>query len=407
MQTIKVSEVVFREDLYPRFDHSQELVQQYVNSLTFLPPIKVDQHNILIDGKHRWIAHQLDGRTEINVEVIEVESEKHLKRLAYQLNSNHGLQLTMKEKQKYAREMIGEMTVEELAVVLSISERTVRDWTVNQRKAMEEERNRRVIELYLHAVNTQERIAEVVGVTQKAVSNIVENLSKNGTNADFTKTFTPSLYTVWNLAKQQTADESHFGSFPIPFMQNVLYYHTQPLDIVFDPFAGGGTTADVCKQMFRRYYCSDRIVKPGREKDIFQHDIAAGLPDNLPKPKLAFLDPPYWLQAEGQYSHDAADLGNMSIEDFNSVMAGLLKALAKRKVQTIALVIQPTQYKNGWKLVDHVFDFDKMLSKYRIAARYILPYSTQQYNAQMVEKAKKAQQCLVLHRDLVVWEMGE
>ncbi len=50
--------------------------------------------------------------------------------------------------------------------------------------------------------------------------------------------------------------------------KNILYYHTELWDIVYDPFAGGGTTVDACKKWFRRYYCSDKKVVQGREKEI-------------------------------------------------------------------------------------------------------------------------------------------
>jgi hypothetical protein len=260
------------------------------------------------------------------------------------------------------------------------------------------------VELYLRAWNTQEAVAEAVDVTQPTVAGVVNSIKKDQLT-DFYKSFEPLLYNIWNLPKQDNA-RAHFGAFPELFMQNLLHYHTEPLDIVFDPFGGGGTTVDVCKAMFRRYYVSDRLVTPGREADIRQHDIADGLPDDLPKPAMAFFDPPYWKQAEGQYSKDAADLGNMSLADFNASMQSLLDALAKRQVPRIAILIQPTQYKAAWQWTDHIFDFHAMLAdRYRIAMRYILPYSTQQYNAQMVDAAKETGHCLCLNRDLVIWEL--
>lgn len=219
------------------------------------------------------------------------------------------------------------------------------------------------------------------------------------------KDFKPILYTIWNTPKGDD-NTNHFGAFPAVFMENLLHYHTQPLDIVFDPFGGGGTTVDVCKRMFRRYYVSDRKVKPGRENDIKEHDISNGLPDDLPKPAFVFLDPPYWKQAQDKYSKDSEDLGNMTLDDFNKSMSSLLNELKLRKVKNIAIVIQPTSYSNDFKLVDHSFDFYDMLKdKYKITARYILPYSTQQYNAQMVEKAKEKNIALVNHRDLIVYEV--
>jgi hypothetical protein len=398
---MKIKEIIYREDLYPRFEPNQNMIQKYSDSVEQLPPIKVNQNNILIDGFHRWKAFQLAGRTEIPHEVVNTESEKELKQMAYQLNSNHGLQLTSDEKRKYAQEMFGDMTVKALCDVLGVSEKTIQRWTETQAKAVKEDRDRRIVELYLKAWNTQQSIADIFGVYFTTVFKIIEDFKKRHLS-DFKVNFQPILYSIWNLPKQDN-ERKHFGAFPEFFMENLLYYHTEPLDIVFDPFGGGGTTVDICKRMFRRYYVSDRKIIPGRENDIREHDIKNGLPEDLLKPALAFLDPPYWKQAEGMYSQDADDLGNMTLEQFNDSMASLLKLLSDRKVERIAAVIQPTQYKNDWQWTDHIFDFDKMLPKYKIEARYLLPYSTQQYNAQMVDKAKEDKKCLSLHRDLVVW----
>lgn len=397
----QINEVIVRDDLYPRFEPDQALIQRYAYSIEHLPPIKIDQHGILIDGFHRLKAHQLAGETKIKAEVIQVESEKELKKLAYQLNSNHGLQLTNDEKRKYASEMIGDMSVKELALILSVDERTVSRWTESQRKALDEERNRKIVELYLRSWNTQESIADLFGMTQPAIVNII----KNGQMSETYKDFKPPIYNIWNLQKQDNATESHFGSFPLYFMKSLLHYHTEPMDIIFDPFAGGGTTIDACKEMMRRYYCTDRIVKPGREKDILQHDITNGLPDGMPKPAFVFLDPPYWIQAENLYSTDKTDLANMSLDDFYKSMKNLLNELSDRKIEKISIVIQPTQYKNNMVFEDHIFEFNNMLQKYKIEMRYILPYSTQQYNAQMVNLAKEKNICLGLNRDLVIWRL--
>jgi hypothetical protein len=134
-------------------------------------------------------------------------------------------------------------------------------------------------------------------------------------------------------------------------------------------------------------------------------NIQDGLPPKLKRVDLAFLDPPYWKQAPGQYSDDARDLGNIAdIETFNGAMLGIFSAISALAVPRIAVVIQPTQYNNGMVWRDHIFDFARMLDGYRIEMRYALPYSTQQYNAQQVEKAKAERVCLNLIRDLVIWK---
>jgi len=83
VQEIEISQIQFREDLYPRFEANQAAIQKYSNSLEFLPPIKVNQNGILIDGFHRWKAHQMADQQTINAEIVETNSEKELKKLAY------------------------------------------------------------------------------------------------------------------------------------------------------------------------------------------------------------------------------------------------------------------------------------------------------------------------------------
>jgi len=131
------------------------------------------------------------------------------------------------------------------------------------------------------------------------------------------------------------------------------------------------------------------------------------LPDGLPKPDMVFLDPPYWIQAEGLYSDSPNDLANMSLDNFYASMNKLFDNIYDRLINKIALVIQPTQYKNDMQFEDHIFKFNNMLQgKYKIEMRYILPYSTQQYNAQMVNKAKDERICLTNNRDLIIWRLA-
>ena len=163
--------------------------------------------------------------------------------------------------------------------------------------------------------------------------------------------FAPPIYNVW---KQQERSEqvNHFGNSEISFVDNLLYLYTKPFDVVVDPFGGGGSTIDLCKTRLRRYLVSDR--KPIEiRSDIRQHDIKDGVlsPPTWKDVKLVYLDPPYWLQAQGQYSQDADDLANMELEAFNEKLSCLVKTYAEKlkraRVENayIALIIQPTQWK--------------------------------------------------------------
>lgn len=98
--------------------------------------------------------------------------------------------------------------------------------------------------------------------------------------------FKPPLYNVWKY-KEKTTDGYHFGNSEKSIVDNLIYLYTEPFDIIVDPFAGGGSTIDRCKERSRRYYVSDLTPIPARQ-DIRQHDITTGLPDDLPVPNLIF-----------------------------------------------------------------------------------------------------------------------
>ncbi len=411
---IKLNEIQFRKDLYPRFEPNHQVIQKYSEAIEYLPPIKVNQNNILIDGFHRLKAHQLAKVETIRVEIIETESEQKLKILSYKLNSIHGMQLSIEEKKKFAREMYGLMSEQEIADTISVGKSSIYDWTTTQRENAKAELERKAIELYLRAWNTQENIAEELDEKQQTISNILTKYSIDGKickswnlkkdDPGYSKE-KPFLYNIWNLQKAEK-ETSHFGHFPQIFMDNLLYYHTEPLDIIYDPFAGDGTTIDSCKDMLRRYYCSDKEVKPGREEDIKLWIIQNGLPKDLPKPALLFLDPLYWKLAKDEYSEDDTDLGNMPFEKFKEEMNKFVKLLIARKVERIAYLIMPI-YDNCFNWIDPVFELHEILKdKYRIENRYVIPYSTQQYTALWVDRAKKAKKCLILNRELVVWRLS-
>jgi len=65
-----------------------------------------------------------------------------------------------------------------------------------------------------------------------------------GNDALLFRNFQPQLYTIWNFPKL-TNDVKIFGSVPQEIIDNLLYYYTEPFNVVFDPFGGGGSTIDV------------------------------------------------------------------------------------------------------------------------------------------------------------------
>lgn len=451
--TRSTSDIIFREDLYPRIETSPSKVQQYAEDLSVLPPIEINQHNELIDGWHRWTAHKKQGVDEIPVTVTETENDAHLLELAIERNAKYGMQLSTREKKSIARSIYHATAQEErgqkkkrLAEILSVSERTISTWLSRIDKDETEERNVTIQDLWLRGY-TLDEIAEQVGMTKQGVDGVCQRIAdfqiadisdafvdmrasddatdkqkreaeearqaaiveENLANALHERDFQTPIYNVW---KQQTKsnDLEHFGNSEITWLDRLLYLYTAPFDIVVDPFAGSGSTIDICKKRFRRAWVSDRVVGEENVRRIRELDITQDLPDLRKRwsdVKLVYLDPPYWKQAEGQYSDDLSDLANMDLETFTATLAKTVKDFAGKLTDAhIALIIQPTQWKAPERqYTDHVADMLRAV-KLPVDMRYSVPYESQQCNAHMVEWAKEKKRCLVLTREIIVWRVN-
>lgn len=418
---IPLSEVVFDEVVYPRKDHDPVLVQRYADVLDEIEArqqyISVAADNKLLDGKHRWLAYRkVQGGKDRTIKVLryDVRTPHEQLKLAARLNSEHGWQLAEADKQATAISLYNYgCTYEDIAKTLAVGKKKVGQWLSRTVKEEKDRRNRKVFEMWL-ACRTQQEIAEAVGLVQSQVksvcdgfiSSVLENQTDK-TAAEHASDFEPPLYNVWKQ-QEKTAGSTHFGNSEVRWLDNLVYLYTRPFDVVVDPFAGGGSTVDLCKKRFRRYFVSDRKPIVEREHEIRRHDLTDGLP-RVPRWKdvrLVYLDPPYWKQAEGRYSDDPTDLANMALEDFHETLAGVIEEFAKKLSHAwIALIMQPTQWKAPERqFTDHVAEMLRRVGL-PIAMRFSAPYESQQCTAQMVQWAKSHRRCLVLTREIVVWRV--
>lgn len=338
---IRTSDVIWREDLYPRFEPNPQTIQRYAEDVTVLPPIEINQHNELIDGYHRWKAHVKANEEYIKVTITETKNESQFLAFACERNSKHGLQLSQKDKKAMAIRLYASgtgLSKDEISNVLSVSLRTVSNYTSDIDKQLREERKARIEQLWLSCY-TQDEIADAVGVSIGTVNSEIESCSNLENFPKLNKLqsqhldadFAPPLYDVWTFGNK-TNDVSHFGNTEVRIVDNLLYLYTQPFDIVIDPFAGGGSTIDICKKRLRRYWASDRLPVVERN-DIRQADILDGIPqlnNRWGEVSLLYLDPPYWKQAEGQYSDDDNDLANMTIENFYNCLISFINECSSK-----------------------------------------------------------------------------
>lgn len=399
---VKIDQIRLIKELYPRFELDNTAVNLYRTNLENLPPILVNQDHILIDGYHRLVAHRIEQKETIEAEIINTSSDGDVLVEAIRRNSTHGKQLSYEEKKELARKLYQngfKENLKELQDILAVHLNTLNNWLRDLKEQERDKRDRDVLGLFLKCL-TQEEIAERVEVTQKTVSNILEKI----TNCENFLNPPDSLqmYNLWSFPSLSEDQLKYPGQLPRGLIENLLWYHTKPFDIVYDPFAGSGVMVEVCKQMFRRYQVSD--IAPIIE-EIRKHDITQGFPDWLVKPDFIFLDPPYWSMKKGEYSKDETNLANLPLDRFYREIEKI--ALRARKVLReggrVAIITSASQEQG--QVYDHALVFYEIFRKrFEYLNRYIVPYTREQVSAAQVEQAERGKYCLKIYRDLLVFK---
>jgi SAM-dependent methyltransferase len=120
----------------------------------------------------------------------------------------------------------------------------------------------------------------------------------------------PQVTTLWDYPSQhygegEQGSASFRGATPSYVIWNVVTRFSKEGETVLDPFAGSGTTLDVCKDTNRKGIGYD--VAPARA-DIENAD-ARSIPLKQKSVDLIFFDPPYADNLD--YSDDARCLGKL------------------------------------------------------------------------------------------------
>lgn len=409
-EAISCSSVRFVKELYPRMKPLDDVIERYRDAVENLPPIVVARDGVLVDGYHRWQAHVRENVETIQAENLGNLTDAEIIRESIKRNASHGQQLSSKDKQRMAAhlwtalgDMMDEGRADEIAALLGVSRQAVNRWTRDARDAEKDEKKLRAWGMWLDCASQYE-IADAIGMTQPAIKGW---LDKKCANEHFLSP-PPSRqhFDIWQFqnADKSAGGQSYFGAVPPQVLENLLWFYTDPGDVVVDLFAGSGTTIDVAKAMGRRVWASDiRGNHYSPHLPIHKHDATAGWPDAAPhKADLLFLDPPYWKQAAGRYSSEPNEMAEMDMAGFGDAWASVI-ATATKSSKRLAYIISPTQNEDG-SVVDHATE---MLAPFhdlgwRVERRIIVPYQTQQATGQQVTWAREKKRMLKLYRDLVV-----
>lgn len=407
---IPCSSVRYVKELYPRIKPQDDVIERYRDAIENLPPIVVARDGILVDGYHRWQAHVRENLDVIRAENLGNLSEAEIIRESIKRNASHGQQLSTADKKKMAGHLWTALShmgqaerIKDIAELLSVTERSVQAWTKDERKAEKEVLQAKAWDLHLDCWS-QRAIAECMDVSQPTIKDWLDRKTKDFAN--LSPPVSRQHFDVWQFqtSDKTSGSQSYFGALPPQVMENLLWFYTEPGQIVVDLFAGSGTTIDVSKAMGRRVWAADiRGNHYSPHLPIHQHDATAGWPEDAPsKADLIFLDPPYWKQAAGRYSSEPNELAEMDMDAFSAAWANVVKT-ATAKASRVAYIISPTQNDDG-SVVDHAtMMLEPFLSaSWRIERRIIVPYSTQQATGQQVTWARDNKRMLKLYRDLVV-----
>lgn len=214
------------------------------------------------------------------------------------------------------------------------------------------------------------------------------------------------FYTSWQFAENDPRfGIPHPGRIPGQIPANVIYYFTEPGDLVVDPMAGGGSALDAAEFLGREAIGLDVVP---RRAEIIQHDISNGFPHSCKGCQLIFMDPPYWNMKDEGYSDLSSS--RKSLEEFRQWYRVLMANAAKTvRVGGFVAVINmsqffrlPDDFKDGY--IDWPYEtWDALLGEgMRPWSRISVTYPTSLYGGYDVEAAKKGRFLLPNVGDIVV-----
>ena len=407
---LAVDAIEFVKELYPRLKPQDAVIEAYRASIGLHPPIIVARGHVLVDGYHRWQANRRENIATIAVIDLGNLTDIEIKKESYRRNRDHGYQLETRDKKNGADDLYrsGVRDYAEIADLLGVTVRTAQDYCAEARRDEVADQKAKAWDLWLDCLSFRE-IGEAIGVSHPTVADWIGKIANECGNlppgaTPLNRWGNVQHFDIWSfpIAAKDAGSQSYFGALPPQVIENLLWFYTEPGQIVVDPFAGSGTTVEVAKAMGRRVWASDiRGDNYAPHLPIHKWDILAGWPKDAPRSAdLVLLDPPYWKQASGRYSSDPHELAEMSLSDFNAAWAAVVKACQKQ-AKRIAFIVSPTQNDDG-SVVDHATEMLRPFGSWRVERRFIVPYQTQQATGQQVTWARENKRLLKLYRDLVV-----
>ena len=238
------SDLTWDQFIYPRESKSEKTINAYVEALEIraqFPPIKIQRvfnypsspettkATIILDGIHRWFAFKEKGIKEIAAvewksKPLDYEKNKTTLLLeSAECNISHGDRLSPGDKKRIARDIAStdpecKWTESALAEKLGVIQQTVNTWISDIRARQKASRNTVIFRLSRLGWS-QEKIAEVVGLSQNRVSEIIgntsfseiDNLLAQGRDMEYiARHYNMDFPLVWALRLEGKTDQEKF-----------------------------------------------------------------------------------------------------------------------------------------------------------------------------------------------------
>jgi len=462
---IAVSSIILDEDIYPRkgIDHRRVAIfsENIRDGFTFDPievesvPDRVDIYRLL-DGAHRWNAYKSTGATEVEAVIKNLDGHDPLLYAAKKAIGPR--QLTEDEARDTARRAyIGNSSLSSVDIGKAIgrARRTVDEYIADLRASKQMDRDIKIFCMHRLGI-PQDRMAKRLGMDQKTIHYHLGKMATppNSLNSDLSKGFTVAQVAqkhgwtdpmVWSLALEGKSDRDRFkelgwglrtwdqwawndcdkrfgddwpGRIPAQLIGHILCYFSKPNDLILDPMAGGGVTADTCLTMGRRCWSFDLMDRPETRPEIepftwgFPSDQQLSWPVSAKeKPDLIIFDPPYFDKKAAEYGKKSiSDLPKKEYLEFLEAFFVLLKRNVKKKTRLAFINADWRDFQNtraaeekykGGILIDDYLDILKKTGWYHT---HIIqaPMSTQRFSAGVVSAMQKKSILGVVSRYVIV-----
>ena len=241
---VNLSELTWASFVYPRGGKNEKTVEAYVEALSIgaqFPPIKIQkvfnypkdnekiEATLILDGIHRWFAFKECGLKKIKAiqwkkEALDYETSRiRLLLEAAKCNIRHGDRLSPRDRKQIARDIATSgaectWTEDALAEKLGVIRQTINIWISDIRTRQRAGRD--IIIIRLSRLGwTQEQVAEIVGMTQGRVAQIINNanfsdinsLVSHGRDMDYiARHYHMDLALAWALRLEGKPDQEKF-----------------------------------------------------------------------------------------------------------------------------------------------------------------------------------------------------